>query len=100
MSGSKVNAIAAKHLSLVSFCFFALSYNADLFPRNLVMKMKNVFGPLQKVALFHGSLTGQAYGFDALAFCYLQSTGNNYKKVELSKVKLLLNPKFEFGNLR
>lgn len=52
-SGSKVNAVAAKHLSLVLFCFFALSYNADLFPRNLVMKMKNVFGPLKKVALFH-----------------------------------------------
>lgn len=68
-----MNTVAAKHLSLVSFCFFPLSNNADLFPRNLVMKMKNVFGPLKKVALFHGFLTGQAYRLDALAFCYLQS---------------------------
>ena len=32
------------------FLFFALCYNVDLFLRNLVMKMKNVCGPLKKVA--------------------------------------------------
>jgi hypothetical protein len=55
MQGRCLCAIVAMHPSLVALGFVALSHDADLFLGNLVMKMKNAFGPLKNVTSFSHS---------------------------------------------
>lgn len=55
IQGRCLCAIASRHSSLVALGFAALSHDADLFLGNLVMNMKNVFGPLKNATSFSHS---------------------------------------------